>query len=258
MKSLKVIKIGGNVIDDQQNLGNFIQDFVEVKGPKILVHGGGKRASAIGRVMGIEPKMLQGRRITDEPTLEIVTMVYAGLINKTLVAQLQGHKCNALGLTGADGNTIKAVKRPAAPIDYGFAGDLDGQSVNSAFLATLLENGICPVVCAITHDRKGQLLNTNADTIATNLAMAMQSQYQTSLIFCFEKSGVLRDPDNEKSFIPNISWQEYQQYKADQIIKDGMIPKLDNAFEAIRAGVTSIAIKHARNLNNHIGTVLHP
>ena len=201
--------------------------------------------------------MFQGRRITDKPTLEIVTMVYAGLINKNLVALLQGHQCNALGLTGADGNTIQAVKRPVKQIDYGFAGDLNEQSVNSTFLATLLDNNICPVVCAITHDNHGQLLNTNADTIATNLAIAMQRMYRTSLIFCFEKSGVLRDPDDEKSYIPKISWQQYQQYKSNELIKDGMIPKLDNAFEAIRAGVASIAIKHARNLNNHIGTVLY-
>ena len=184
-------------------------------------------------------------------------MVYAGLINKNLVAQLQERNCNALGLTGADGNAIEAVKRPVKQVDYGFAGDLNEHSVNSHFLSTLLENDICPVVCAITHDKKGQLLNTNADTIATNLAIAMKNLYQTSLIFCFEKSGVLRNPEDGKSFIPKISWQEYQKYKSDQIIKDGMIPKLDNAFEAIRAGVTSIAIKHAQNLNNNIGTVLH-
>ena len=257
MKSLKVIKIGGNVIDDEQTLGNFIESFVQVKGPKILVHGGGKKASTVGKVMGVAPKMLQGRRITDEATLEIVTMVYAGLINKNVVAQLQGRQCNALGLTGADGNTIQAVKRPVKQVDYGFAGDLNEYSVNSTFLATLVKNGICPVICAITHDKNGQLLNTNADTIATNLAIAMQNLYHTSLIFCFEKSGVLLDPNDEKSLIPKISWQDYQRYKSDQIIKDGMIPKLDNAFEAIKSGVGSIAIKHAQNLNNRIGTILH-
>ncbi|MDN5213904.1 acetylglutamate kinase [Fulvivirgaceae bacterium BMA12] len=257
MKSLKVIKVGGNVIDNEQNLSNFIDNFVQVKGPKILVHGGGKKASAMSRQMGVAPKMLQGRRVTDQETLEIVTMVYAGLINKNLVARLQSKQCNALGLTGADGNTIQAVKRPVKAVDYGFVGDLDHQSVNSQLLDTLLNDNICPVICAITHDKKGQLLNTNADTIATNLAIAMQNLYETSLIFCFEKSGVLRDPEDEKSYFPNISWQQYQQYKSEQIIKDGMIPKLDNAFEAIGAGVASIVIKHARNLNNDIGTTLY-
>lgn len=258
MKSLQVIKIGGNVIDDPQSLNSFVKNFVQVKGPKILVHGGGKKASSTAEAMGVEPKMWHGRRITDGPTLDIVTMVYAGLINKNLVARLQGGRCNALGLTGADGNTIQAVKRPVKQVDYGFAGDLNEQSVNRNFLATLLQNDICPVICAITHDKNGQLLNTNADTIATNIAIAMQNLYQTSLIFCFEKPGVLLDPDDEKSLIPEINWEDYQQYKSDQIIKDGMIPKLDNAFEAIRAGVASITIKHATNLNNERGTVLYP
>ena len=257
MKSLQVIKIGGNVIDDPQNLDSFMKDFARLKGFKILVHGGGKKASAMAESMGVKPKMLHGRRITDNQTLDIVTMVYAGLINKNLVAKLQGYQCNALGLTGADGNVIKAVKRPVKEVDYGFAGDLNERSVNSTFLASLMENDVCPVICAITHDQNGQLLNTNADTIATNIAIAMQHLYETSLIFCFEKPGVLRNPDDEKSLIPEISWQDYQKYKVDEIIKDGMIPKLDNAFHAIKAGVSSIIIKHARNLNNRKGTLLY-
>ncbi len=257
MEALKVVKIGGNVIDDPMVLETFLQQFSLIQGPKILVHGGGKKATALCKQLGIEPKMKDGRRITDATSLEIVTMVYAGLLNKNIVALLQKHNTNALGLSGADANLIEAIKRPVKTIDYGFVGDVPDNAINNEVVQLLLKNGITPVLCALTHDKNGQLLNTNADTIATEVAKSMKKQYETYLIFCFEKNGVLANPEDENSVLSEIDWQQYQQYKKEQIITDGMIPKLDNAFQAISFGVKEVIIKHANNINNNFGTRLY-
>lgn len=254
MKSLQIIKIGGNVIDDSEQLSLFLQQFNLLPGLKLLVHGGGKKASEISESLGVKPIKIEGRRITDAATLDIVTMVYAGLINKKIVANLQGAGCNAIGLSGPDGNLIQATKRPVKNIDYGFAGDINHQGVNTSLLTMLLSNGFSPVVSAITHDGCGQLLNTNADTIATTLATALIPHFKCELIYCFEKPGVLLDPDDDTSCIEKLNYESYQRYLANHIITDGMIPKLDNAFEALKMGVTSVTIKQALAINNHSGT----
>jgi acetylglutamate kinase len=249
MKPLYIIKIGGNVIDNSENLYHFLKDFTALDGYKILVHGGGKVATTISEQMGIEAHLVDGRRITDIETLRVVTMVYAGLINKNIVAQLQRFGTNAIGLTGADGNFIKAVKRPVKTIDYGFVGDLNYTSVNAQNLSNLLEAGFTPAFCALTHDGEGQMLNTNADTIASALAVALSSYYETTLIYCFEKKGVLQDINDEDSLIRDIDPQRYEDLKKEQIIHSGMLPKLDNAFTAIACGVKSVVIGHAEELS---------
>lgn len=249
MKKLTVIKIGGNVIDNSEKLQEFLKVFSNLEGFKILVHGGGKMATKIADEMHIEAKMIEGRRITDIETLRVVTMVYAGLINKNLVAQLQMHACNAIGLSGADGNLIKAKKRPIAAIDYGYVGDLDETSVETENLSKLINNGFIPVFSAITHDGESQLLNTNADTIASTLAVAMARHYQTSLVYCFEKKGVLLDINDESSVIKEINPTQYEDLKTKGIIADGMLPKLHNAFEAINKGVKEVFIGKADDLN---------
>lgn len=248
MKKLSVIKIGGNVIDNSEKLDQFLQDFTALPGDKILIHGGGKIATELGVSLGVEAKMVEGRRITDIETLRIVTMVYAGLINKNMVAQLQAKGSNAIGLTGADGNIIKAVKRPVKDIDYGFVGDLDESSVSSDTLDSLLKAGLVPVLCAITHDGESQLLNTNADTIASAVAVAMSSLYDTSLIYCFEKRGVMRDIDDDQSLVPVIRMGEFEILKNEGVVSGGMIPKLHNAFEAIKSGVNTVYIGKADEL----------
>lgn len=248
MKKLSVVKIGGNVIDNSEKLNQFLLDFTALPGDKILIHGGGKIATELGTSLGIEAKMVEGRRITDIETLRIVTMVYAGLINKNMVAQLQAKGSNAIGLTGADGNIIKAVKRPVKDIDYGFVGDLDESSVSSDTLDSLLRAGLIPVLCAITHDGQSQLLNTNADTIASAVAVAMSSLYDTSLIYCFEKRGVMKDIDDDQSLVPLIRMDEFETLKAEGIVSGGMIPKLHNAFEAIKSGVSAVYIGKADEL----------
>ena len=242
MKKLYVIKIGGNVIDNSENLYNFLNDFAGIEGHKILIHGGGKLATDLSHTMGIEPKMVEGRRITDIETLRIVTMVYAGLINKNIVAQLQRFECNAIGLTGADANLIRATRRPVKEIDYGFVGDLNESSVAKDKLSSILETGLIPVFSAITHDGEGQLLNTNADTIASAIAIALSSIYQVSLVYCFEKKGVLTDVADDESVIRQISSSEFEKLKADEIIAGGMLPKLENAFKAINSGVNEVYI----------------
>ena len=242
MKKLTVIKIGGNVIGNSENLYNFLNDFAGIEGHKILIHGGGKLATDLSHTMGIEPKMVDGRRITDIETLRIVTMVYAGLINKNIVAQLQRFECNAIGLTGADANLIRANRRPVKDIDYGFVGDLHEGSVAKNRLSDLLEAGLIPVFSAITHDGEGQLLNTNADTIASAIAIAMSSRYKVSLVYCFEKKGVLTDVADDESVIRQISSSEFGKLKADEIIAGGMLPKLENAFKAINSGVSEVYI----------------
>lgn len=248
MKKLSVIKIGGNVIDNSEKLNQFLLDFTALPGDKILIHGGGKIATELGVSLGVEAKMVEGRRITDIETLRIVTMVYAGLINKNMVAQLQAKGSNAIGLTGADGNVIKAAKRPVKDIDYGFVGDLDEASVSSDTLDSLLKAGLVPVLCAITHDGESQLLNTNADTIASAVAVAMSSLYDTSLIYCFEKRGVMRDIDDDQSLVPVIRMAEFETLKNEGVVSGGMIPKLHNAFEAIKSGVNAVYIGKADEL----------
>lgn len=240
MQTLTIVKIGGNVINNPSVLHQVLTDFAALATTKILVHGGGRKASALLQQMGIVPKMIAGRRITDEPTLEVVTMVYAGLINKTIVAQLQALNCNAIGLSGADLNSIQAHKRIVTTIDYGFAGDID--AVNAPGITTLLVAGIVPVFCPITHDKTGQLLNTNADTIASSLAVAMSDHYQVTLKYCFEKKGILLDVTDEESVISKLSPENYATYKTTGIIYEGMIPKIDNAFAALRSGVSKVFI----------------
>ena len=248
MQKLTIIKIGGNVIDNSENLHHFLQDFTSLEGPKILIHGGGKIATETSASLGIEAKMVDGRRITDIDTLRVVTMVYAGLINKNIVAQLQAKGANAIGLTGADGNIIKAKKRPVKEIDYGFVGDLDESSVSVISLTNLLQAGFVPVLCAITHDGETQLLNTNADTIASAVAVAMSSAYETHLVYCFEKKGVLKDINDDATVVREIRSSDFEPLKADGTVAGGMIPKLHNAFEAINKGVTSVYIGKADEL----------
>lgn len=265
MKPLYVIKIGGNVIDDPAKLSRFLKDFAGLQGNKILIHGGGKIATKLAEDLGIQSKMVEGRRITDADSLRVVAMVYAGLINKNIVAELQADSCNAIGLAGADGNMIRAKKRPlkkvnGEDIDYGFVGDVDKDSVKADAISWLLEAGFTPVFSAITHDGNGQLLNTNADTIASVIAVSMSNLYSTSLVYCFEKTGVLRNIDDELSVIRTIDPAQYQELKGEGTIHTGMIPKLDNAFDAIREGVKQVCIGHADALpqldDNTFGTRL--
>ena len=247
-KSLYIIKIGGNVIDNSENLYHFLKDFERLDGFKILVHGGGKVATQIAEELGIEAKLVDGRRITDIETLRVVTMVYGGLINKNIVAQLQRFGNNAIGLTGADGNFIRAKKRPVKTIDYGFVGDIDENSINPENISRLMQAGFTPVFCALTHDGEGQLLNTNADTIASALAVSLSSLYETTLIYCFEKKGVLQDIDDEDSLIREIDPVHYEELKIQRIIHSGMLPKLDNAFTAIACGVKAVIIGKSDDL----------
>lgn len=240
MKTLKIIKIGGNIIDDETVLSSFLKDFATIEGPKILVHGGGKLATKLAEKLEIEVTMIEGRRITNVETLDVITMVYAGKINKNIVATLQGTSCNAMGFTGADGNTIRSEKRPKTPIDYGFAGDV--VEVKTALLEVLLNSGITPVFCAITHDANGQLLNTNADTIASELAIAFASTYATELYYCFEKQGVLQDVNNDDSVIESITTATYQELKTSGVIVAGMLPKLDNCFYALHHNVSKVCV----------------
>lgn len=246
---LLIVKIGGNVIDQPDELHDFIEKFAAIPGKKILVHGGGKIASEVSEELGIPVKMIDGRRITDEASLKVATMVYAGLTNKTIVAKLQSMGCDAVGLSGADGNCIQTMKRPVKEIDFGYVGDIMHDSVNMASVKKFLDAGLTPVFSAITHNGLGQLLNTNADTIASALAVAMASVYETSLIYCFEKKGVLRDVNNEDSVIEEISHAEFERLKQIEVIADGMIPKLQNAFDALGKGVTSVHIGKADSLH---------
>jgi acetylglutamate kinase len=247
MDPLYIIKIGGNIIDDAGRLSSFLSDLVSINANKILVHGGGKLATAMATKMDIPQQLIDGRRITDEETLKIITMVYAGYINKNIVAKLQGYKCNAIGLSGADANLIQAHKRIHHSIDYGFVGDVD--AVNGSFLDLLLQNNMTAVIAPLSHDRNGQLLNTNADTIAREVARALSGIYDVTLIYCFEKNGVLKDVEDEYSVIPAINRERFHQLKQEGAIFAGMIPKLNNAFEAIEAGVKKVIIGNANNLH---------
>ena len=257
MEKVNIVKIGGNILDHAPSLSGFLKQFTQLEGPKVLVHGGGKAATQQAEKLGIPVKMVEGRRITDKHTLEIVVQVYAGALNKGLVARLQSMGCNALGLTGADLNVIPAKKREHPTIDFGFVGDFETDTINAAVLSTLLDAGVCPVFCALTHDGKGHLLNTNADTIASGLAIALSIHYESHLYYCFEKNGVLSDPANEESVIEKLDYDLYRNLKQNQVIRDGMIPKLDNAFSALESGVSEIHIIHARNLLKSYGTQLY-
>ncbi|WP_367391403.1 acetylglutamate kinase [Lewinella sp. LCG006] len=251
---LRILKIGGNVLADPLALDQALSFFADYQSPAILVHGGGREASDLLKKMGHEAKMVNGRRITDAATLEVVTMVYAGLLNKQLVAQLQAKNCNALGVTGADGNLIRAHKRIVKDIDYGFAGDID--AVNTAGFKSLLEGGFSPVCCAITHDKQGQLLNTNADTIASSIAVALAAAYEVELLYCFEKPGVLMDAEDNKSVIGHLNPTSYAELKQEGIVHSGMLPKLDNAFAAIANGVKAVYVGNLESLGNGKATRL--
>ena len=283
---IKVVKIGGNVVDNPELLREFVKDFAAMPGMKVLIHGGGVMASQMQKSMGMTPIMIEGRRVTDEETLKVVTMVYAGWCNKNIVSLLQGAGCNAIGLCGADGNAIKAAKRPPVEVagqmvDYGYVGDVKAESVNASFVYSLIERGIVPVFNAINHDGEGNLLNTNADTIASSVAIALAGHkyrnrwevcsacencthcsddgrltHEVELIYCFEKDGVLYDKDDDASVIEQIDKAKFAELKEEGVVADGMIPKLTNAFKAIDSGVSRVIIKHARNLLNDKGTTL--
>ncbi|MBC7721545.1 MAG: acetylglutamate kinase [Pedobacter sp.] len=252
MDKLYVIKIGGNIIDDEQKLSSFLKEFVSVDGYKLLIHGGGKLATKIAAQLGIEQQMIDGRRITNAETLKVVTMVYAGLINKNIVAQLQAKNCNAIGLTGADGNLIKAHKRTHPTIDYGFVGDVDSEQLMVDNWQIFLNNKLTPIIAPITHDGKGNLLNTNADTIAQEIAKLLSKIYDVELIYSFEKSGVLLDVNDETSVISMLTKSHYEELKNKQLIFAGMLPKLDNAFAAINSGVSKVIIGKAEELQQLI------
>lgn len=252
MNKLLVIKIGGNVLDDEQALRNFLQDFAAIQTPKILIHGGGKVATKLGDQLGIVSNYIKGRRVTDEPTRDLVTMVYGGLINKQIVARLQQLNCNALGVTGADGNMIKAAKRPVREVDYGFVGDISPDSVNSTLLYFLLKQNVIPVFAPLTH-ADGSMLNTNADTIASVLAIALSKHFDVRLIFCFEKKGVYRDLHDAQSVIRQLDTQSYQKLLQQGALVDGILPKLENAFQAIQKGVREVLIGDSVNLLKNTG-----
>lgn len=258
MDKLYIIKIGGNIIDDEKILSSFLHDFAAVEEKKILVHGGGKLATRLAEKLGIQQQLVDGRRITDAETLKIVTMVYAGYINKNIVAQLQSNQCNAMGLCGADGDSILAHKREHPILDYGYVGDVD--AINTKLIASLLDQNIAIVFAPLTHDQQGQLLNTNADTIAQELAKALSHQYNVSLIYSFDKSGVLLDADDDSTVISEITPSYYRLLKSKQKIFAGMIPKLDNAFAALNSGVSKVIIGKAENLpaliDGHSGTTI--
>lgn len=252
-QELIIVKIGGNVIDKEADLVSFLAKFAAIPTPKILVHGGGKLATELSKKLNIEPLLIDGRRITDAETLKIVTMVYAGLVNKNIVAQLQAMQCNAIGLSGADANAIKATKRNKGDIDYGFVGDVLPENVQIELFANLLNSGYMPIVAPITHDGTGQLLNTNADTIASALAKALSQLYAIKLIYCFEKAGVLADANDDNSVIHSIDTIKFAELKAAGIVSGGMLPKLDNAFDALNAGVQQVIIGKAQSVQ-HLAT----
>ena len=260
-EKLRVIKIGGNIIDDLEKLEIFLNDFASIPTKKILVHGGGKLATQVAEAIGIPQQLVEGRRITDADTLKVVTMVYAGYINKNIVAGLQKHQCAAIGLTGADGSAVLAHKRKADStigkqgLDYGFAGDID--RINTPLIVDLITRGLTPILAPITHDGKGQLLNTNADTLASEIAAAMAEHFDTRLLYCFEKKGVLEFVEDENSVIPLITPSVYEKLKADQKLFEGMIPKIDNTFAAIRKGVPEVIIGHAADVVANSSSATH-
>ncbi len=247
MKKLLVVKIGGNVLDNTSSLDAFLNDFAAIPGKKILIHGGGKIATRIGDKIGIESRYADGRRITDAETRDLVTMVYGGLVNKQIVASLQRRGCNAVGLTGADGNALAAVRRPVKDIDYGYVGDIRPEGVNAGWLGSLLDSGFVPVFAPLTH-ADGAILNTNADTIASVLAVALSHSFDVRLIFCFEKKGVLKDVNSPESVIHRMTGNVYRDLLAKGALADGILPKLENAYAAINAGVTEVLIGDAADI----------
>jgi len=252
MEKIFIIKIGGNIVDDRASLDAFLRDFSSIREPRILIHGGGKIATSIGDKLGIQSQYVNGRRITDEQTRDLVTMVYGGLVNRQIVSALQHLGCNAVGLTGADGNVIKAVKRPVKEIDYGFVGDIGVDSVNTGWLRDLLKAGMVPVFAPLTH-AAGSMLNTNADTIASVLAIALSNHYYARLIYCFEKKGVLRDLNDMDSVIRHLPKRLYDELLMKKNLADGILPKLENAYAAIQGGVKEVLIGEARDLIKNIG-----
>lgn len=256
-RTIKVVKIGGNVVNNPETLSAFLAEFAKIDGHKILIHGGGREATKLSQALEIETVMINGRRVTDAATLDVVTMVYAGLINKRIVAQLQALGCDAIGLSGADGDVIQATRRPAKPIDYGFVGDIKDDGVDESVIANFLRNGMVPVFCAITHNGAGQLLNCNADTIASAVACAASRLWPVHLIYCFEKPGVLADADDDSSVISQITPYNYTSLLESGAVSGGMIPKIENALAAVGKGVKQVVIKSAGNLlDAGAGTVI--
>jgi len=258
-EKLTIVKVGGAVVENELQLSQLLKDFSAIEGRKVLVHGGGRKATKMAERLGIETQMVNGRRITDSDMLEVVTMVYGGLVNKNLVARLQANGINALGLTGADANAIRSHKRPpvvvdGSPVDYGFVGDVDAADGN--MLSRLIEAGITPVMAPLTHDGEGHILNTNADTIASETAKALAAIYDVTLIFSFEKKGVLSNPDDDDSVIPVITRTLFNQYKADGTISGGMLPKIENALNAVDAGVSKVIITLATAIDGKHGTII--
>lgn len=255
MEKLTLIKVGGKIVEEPDTLQQLLRDFSSIEGHKVLVHGGGRSATKIASQLGIESQMVNGRRITDAEMLKVVTMVYGGLVNKNIVAGLQALQVNALGLTGADMNIMRSDKRPVKDVDYGFVGDV--KEVNADVLVSLIQQGIVPVLAPLTHDKQGHMLNTNADTIAGEAAKALAKYFDVTLMFCFEKKGVLLNEDDDESVIPEIDRTSFQKYVAEGIIQGGMIPKLENAFQAIDAGVKEVIITQASEIHKHTGTRVH-
>ncbi len=253
-EKLTIIKVGGKIVEEEATLECLLNDFAAIDGYKILVHGGGRSATKIAALLGIESRMVNGRRITDAETLKVVTMVYGGLVNKNIVAGLQARGVNALGLTGADMNIICSEKRPVKEVDYGYVGDV--KQINTESLSYLIYKGIVPVLAPLTHDGHGNMLNTNADTIAGETAKALASYFDVTLVYCFEKRGVLRDEKDDESVIPHLTRGEFDAYVADGTIREGMIPKLENSFSALDAGVSKVIITSASNIQEGGGTVI--
>ncbi len=253
-QKVTVVKVGGAVVEDEASLNQLIADFSNIPGRKVLVHGGGRKATAIAKQLGIESKMVNGRRVTDEAMLQVVTMVYGGLVNKNLVARLQANGVDAIGLTGADIDVIRSHKRPVKDVDYGFVGDVERADGDK--LHFLIENGFTPVMAPLTHDGKGNILNTNADTIACETAKALAKHYDVTLIFCFEKKGVLSNPDDDNSVIPLITHCDFNRLVADGTVSGGMLPKLENAFDALQAGVGKVNITLATAIDGQHGTLI--
>lgn len=253
-EKLTVIKVGGKIVEEEATLNQLLADFSAIEGYKVLVHGGGRSATRIAAQLGIESKMVNGRRITDAETLKVVTMVYGGLVNKNIVAGLQAKGVNAMGLTGADMNVIRSVKRPVREVDYGFVGDVE--KVNAGLLANLIRQGVVPVMAPLTHAGNGSMLNTNADTIAGETAKALAELFDVTLVFCFEKKGVLSDENDDDSVIPVITPELFREYVEKGIIQGGMIPKLENSFSAIEAGVSQVVITLASAIHQEGGTII--
>jgi acetylglutamate kinase len=254
MEKLTIIKVGGKIVEEPQSLKQLLTDFSKIEGNKVLVHGGGRSATAMAAKLGIESQMVNGRRVTDEEMLKVVTMVYGGLVNKQIVAGLQAIGVNALGLTGADINYMRSEKRPVKDVDYGFVGDV--KEVNADILADLISKGIVPVLAPLTHDKQGNLLNTNADTIAGEVAKALAKHFEVTLMYCFEKKGVLLDETDDESVILKLTPKLFENYVAENIISGGMIPKLENSFDALNSGVKNVVITCANQIHTQNGTTI--